>query len=178
MSGTVTIGKVRLVDEYISDQIDSIEHEQIAVSGRVTAVEQTIATLDSTALSNRVTTAEQEIEALEEEDVVLAVATSVLSNRVTTAEQDIDALEAKDVALESATTALSNRVTSTESSLAGVLTNLASVLARIAVIEANYYDTRGTCVIRNHVNNKLLSSDGNLYPDDGHVNFHYSIEKH
>ena len=114
MSGTVTFGKVRLVDKNISDQIDSIEREQIAVSGRLTAVEQTIATPDSAALSNRVTTAEQEIEALEEEDVVLAIATSALLNRVTTAEKDISALEAKYVALVSATTAVSNRVTAAE----------------------------------------------------------------
>lgn len=120
MSGTMTIGKVRLVDEYISDQIDSIEQEQLAVSGRMTAVEQTVATLDSVALSTRVTTAEQDIDALEEEDTVLAVATTALSTRVTAAEQDINALETKDVTLAAAATAVSNRVTTTESDIAAL----------------------------------------------------------
>lgn len=114
MSGTVTFGKVRLVDQNISGQIESIKHEQIAVSGRVAAVEKTIVALGSADVSNRVATAEQEIEALEEEDVVLAIATSALLNRVTTAEKDISALEAKYVALVSATTAVSNRVTAAE----------------------------------------------------------------
>lgn len=135
MSGTVTIGKIRLADEYVSDQIDAIEQEQLAVSGRMTAVEQAVATLDSVAVSNRVTTAEQDIDALEEEDIVLAIATTAVSNRLTTAEQDIAALEAGDVALASATTAVSTRVTTVEQDIAALETQdnvLASATTTLA----------------------------------------------
>lgn len=194
MSGTVTIGKVRLVDEYVSDQIDTIEQEQAAVAARVTAVEQTVATLDSVALSNRVTTAEQDIGALETEDAALASATTALSNRVTTAEQDIDALEEEDGVLAIATTALSNRVTTAEQDIVALETqdnvladavsnrmnaaeaNLSNALARLTEIETHYADTRKTFNIRNHVANKYLDQGGNLGATKNSTNAHYSIE--
>ncbi len=155
MSGTVTIGKVRLVDEYISDQIDGIGQEQLAGSGRMTAVEQTVA------LSTRVTTAESDIAALEAKDVTLASAATALSNRVTTAERDISALEAKDVALAAATSSVSS--------------SLASALARITVIETHFADTRKTFNLYNHRAGKYLDDGGNLTATKESTNAHYSI---
>jgi hypothetical protein len=102
MSGTVTIGKVRLVDSI----------------GDISA---------ATAVAERMTTAEADIAALEAEDAALAAATTALSTRVTTAEQDIGALETEDTALAAATTALSTRVTTAETSLASALARITEI---------------------------------------------------
>ena len=141
MSGTVTIGKVRLADEFLSHQIDSLEAEQAVMSARVTTVEGEVAVVKSNteassaeAVSDRVTTVEQYVVAVEqdisavstrvtavEQDVgALEQADSVVSTRVTAIEQDIGALESKDVTLASATTAVSNRVTATEQNLVNI----------------------------------------------------------
>lgn len=141
MSGTVTIGKVRLADEFLSHQIDSIEAEQAAMSARVTTVEGEVAVVKSnteasatTAVSDRVTTVEQDVTAVEqdisvvstrvtavEQDIgALEQADSSVSTRVTAVEQDVEALESKDVTLASATTAVSNRVTATEQNLVNI----------------------------------------------------------
>ena len=135
MSGTVTIGKVRLVDEYVSDQIDSIEQGQLAVSGRMTAVEQAVATMDSAAVSNRVATAEDNIAALESQDAVLASATTAVSNRLTTAEQEIDALEEEDIVLAIATTAVSNRLTTAEQDIDALVSATTAVSTRVTGVE-------------------------------------------
>lgn len=258
----MTIGKVRLADEFVSHQIDSIEEEQLAMSARVTTVEDEVAVVKSNALassttevSNRVTTVEQDVATLVQTNLTLASATTTVSNRVTAVEQDISSLEGKDATLASATTAVSNRVTAVEQdissleskdvTLASATTAVGTKLAeleenigllgleadtdgftsmnvggqeginfvvdgiskafvsapgfyvrdtsgysrhvaieleqlhsRVDEIEAHYYDTRGTCVIRNSANQKLLYSDGNLYSDNNSTNFHYTVEKH
>lgn len=56
-------------------------------------------------------------------------------------------------------------------------TDIDSLLDRVAVIEEHYFDTRGTCSLLNVHNNNMISSDGNLYPDDGNIRLQYRIMK-
>ena len=100
MSGTVTIGKVRLADEFLSHQIDSIEAEQSLMSARVTTVEDEVAVVkanadasSATAVSDRVTTVEQDVTATGQD-------ISAVSTRVTAVEQDMTAAESDISALE------------------------------------------------------------------------------
>lgn len=148
MSGTVTIGKVRLADEFLSHQIDSIEAEQAVMSARVTTVEDEVAVVKSnaeasstTAVSDRVTTVEQDVTAagqdisavstrvtaVEQDIGALEQADSAVSTRVTAVEQDIGALESQDITLASATTAVSNRVTATEQDIAAAESDISAL---------------------------------------------------
>lgn len=152
MSGTLTVGKVRLADEYVADQIESLEQEQNNISGRVTAVTEDLATLTTE---------------------VLQIDDTSVSNRVTAVEQDVAALTSTTEVLESTDTSVSNRVTNVEQNVATLastlVTNYAGVASDISALETNWNNFNAVASIgasalnieRTDGDNTLFSTNGN-----------------
>ncbi|CAN0199473.1 unnamed protein product [Ectocarpus sp. 8 AP-2014] len=161
MSGTLTIANCVLDDENISLEISLIEQEQVAVSGRLTAVEEElvivkagaeesrIADLEqeqdtlasaATALADRVTSVEQEValvSSASDEISALESAATAVSNRVDATEDDIAALEQQDASLVSTISDLTARVTTAENAIDAVTTSLTLAIQRIDTLEDN-----------------------------------------
>lgn len=90
-SGTLTVGKCVIVDENIGQAVTLVEQEQVAVAGRVTAVEEYLVIVKADADESRIAALQQE-----QEQSALASAASALTNRVTTAEQNIADISATE----------------------------------------------------------------------------------
>ncbi|CAN0566162.1 unnamed protein product [Ectocarpus sp. 12 AP-2014] len=109
-SGTLTIAKCVVIDENIGATVSLLEQEQVAVAGRVTAVEEELVIVKAGAEESRIAD-------LEQEQDTLASAASALTDRVTSVEQEVALVSSASdeiSALESAATAVSNRVDATE----------------------------------------------------------------
>ncbi|CAN0527949.1 unnamed protein product [Ectocarpus sp. 12 AP-2014] len=168
-SGTLTIAKCVVIDENIGATVSLLEQEQVAVAGRVTAVEEELAivkagaeesriadleveqnTLASaaSALTDRVTSVEQEValvSSASDEISALESAASAVSNRVDATEDDIDdiaALEQQDTSLASTISDLSARVTTAENAIDAVNTSLALAIQRIDTLASQDLESR------------------------------------
>ncbi|AAK14630.1 unnamed protein product [Ectocarpus sp. 4 AP-2014] len=130
-SGTLTIANCVIIDENIGDIVSLIEQEQVAVAGRVTAVEEELVIVKAGAEESRIAD-------LEQEQDTLASAASALTDRVTSVEQGVAAVSSvpgEISALESAATAVSNRVDATEDDIVAQVSATAAISTRVGATE-------------------------------------------